>query len=67
MSDGMSEAYGKRAVRKKINKNVYIDVDLGSKAVRIVNKLDDHNEVEIKITTLRKIVDAIGDVLDDHR
>lgn len=63
----MSEAYGNRAIRRKINKNVYIDVDLRSNAVRIVNKLDSHNEVEIKITTLRKVVDAIGDIIDEHK
>lgn len=65
MSDGMTEAYGQRVIHKKINKNVYIEVDKSRRALRIVNKLDDHSEVEIKIKTLLKIVEALEDVVNE--
>lgn len=65
MSDGMSEAYGSRTVYKKINKNVFVEIDKRRKALRITNTLDSSNEVEIKIKTLRKILAVVEEVMDD--
>lgn len=65
MSDGMSEAYGLRTIYKKINKNVYIELDVRRKALRIVNTLDEHSEVEIKLKTLRKIAEKVDELLDE--
>lgn len=66
MSDGMSEAYGQRPITKKINKNVSIDIDVQRNAIRIINNLDDSNEVEIKVKTLYKIVKKVEEVLNDN-
>lgn len=62
----MSEAYGRRVVTKKVNKNVSVDIDLKNKAIRITNSLDAENEVEIKLKTLQKIVEVVHGVLDDN-
>lgn len=64
MSDGMSEAYGKRVVTKKINKNVSVDIDIMRNAIRISNNLDSKNCVELKVKTLYKIVKKVQEVLD---
>jgi len=66
MSDGMTEAYRRVIVTKKINKNIVIDIDLQRKAVRIINKLDGANEVELKIKTLNTIMATVNEVLDDE-
>lgn len=66
MSDGMTEAFRRKVVRKKINKNVSIDIDLTSKAVRITNSLDGKNAVEVKIKTLGKIATAVEQALLDN-
>lgn len=66
MSDGMTEAFGRKVVTKKINKNVSIDIDLRTKAVRISNQLDGNNEVEIKLKTLNKIHEKVNEVLNDE-
>lgn len=66
MSDGMTEAYRRRVITKKINKNIAIDIDLQRKAVRIINKLDGSNEVELKIKTLNTIMATVNEVLDDE-
>lgn len=63
MSDGMTEAYRKRPITRKVNKHVYIDIDLKSEAVRISNTLDDLNEVEIKIGTLKKILKIVNETI----
>lgn len=65
MSDGMTEAFRRLAEHRKINKNVYIEIDKKRKALRIVNTLDGHNEVEIKVKTLLKIVEKLQEVLND--
>lgn len=65
MSDGMTEAYRRTTEHRKINKNVYIEVDKDRKALRIVNTLDGHSEVQIKIKTLRKIVEKVEAALDE--
>jgi hypothetical protein len=62
----MTEAFGRKVVTKKINKNVSIDIDLRTKAVRISNQLDGNNEVEIKLKTLSKIYEKVNEVLNDE-
>jgi len=64
MSDGMTEAFGRQVITKKINKNVSIDIDLRTRAVRISNHLDGDNQVEIKAKTLNKILEKVNEVLD---
>lgn len=63
MSDGMSEAYRRRTVRKKVNKNVSLDIDFTSKAIRITNLLDGDNAVEIKIKTLNRILEIVNETM----
>jgi ribosomal protein L9 len=66
MSDGMTEAYRHTVIRRKINKNVSIDIDLKRKAIRIMNNLDGHGEVEVKLKTLQKIVEQLTKVLENN-
>lgn len=63
MSDGITEAYRKTVITKKINKHVSVDIDLRSEAIRISNSIDDLNEVEVKIGTLKKILKIVNETM----
>ncbi|NBW20201.1 MAG: hypothetical protein EBR82_70755 [Caulobacteraceae bacterium] len=63
MSDGMTEAYRRHPITKKVNKNVSIDIDKKNKAIRIMNNLNNEDGVEIKLKTLEKIVEIVNETM----
>lgn len=63
MSDGMTEAYRRQPITKKVNKNVSIDIDKKNKAIRIMNNLNNEDGVEIKLKTLKKIIDIVNETM----
>ncbi|NDG26420.1 MAG: hypothetical protein EB120_04495 [Proteobacteria bacterium] len=64
MSDGMTEAYRRHPITKKVNKNVSIDIDKKNKAIRIMNNLNNADGVEIKLKTLQKIVEIVNETVN---
>lgn len=60
----MSEAYRQTAVRKKVNKNVYVYIDNTKKIVKIINNINGHDEVHLKFKTLAKLTKIVNQTIN---